>query len=229
MKVEGHQQAASNGHGDRAGTVASSAPASAGVKAEVRDDRPVVLTQAAMAKVREFAGQHEEASGKRLRIYIQGGSKASFDYGFTFDDAHSGDALIPQEKLEVLVDRFSLAYMEGSRVDFVEDVRGAGFVVDNPNRPPLMHDPVAAQIQELLDQRINPGVASHGGNVSLIDYDNGRVYLKLGGGCQGCGMVDVTLRQGIEVLLKQEIPEIVEVLDTTDHAAGSNPYYSSAK
>ena len=84
-------------------------------------------------------------------------------------------------------------------------------------------------MQEILDARINPGVKAHGGHVSLIDVQDGRVFLQLGGGCQGCGMVDVTLRQGIEVMLKEEIPEITEVLDTTDHAAGDNPYYQPSK
>ncbi len=192
-------------------------------------NQPVRITELAEKKVQSFAAEHSEAAGKSLRIYIQGGSKASWEYGFTFDVANDTDEILPQREIDLIVDRLSLQYMEGSEVDFVEDLRGAGFVVDNPNQPPLLQDPIAARIQEILETRINPGVASHGGSVSLIDYEDGRVYLKLGGGCQGCGMVDVTLRQGIEVVLKEEIPEVIEVLDTTDHASGSNPYYSSAK
>lgn len=198
-----------------------------------RDETPpradVTLTEIAEAKVQAFAAAHPEAVGKKLRIYIQGGARASWEYGFTFDSPHEGDEILPQGEIDLLVDRYSLMYLEGSEVGFAEDVRGSGFVVDNPNLPPLLRDPVAARIQQVLEERVNPGVASHGGVVSLIDYDNGRVYLQLGGGCQGCGMVDVTLRQGIEVILKQEIPEVVEVLDTTDHASGTNPYYSQAK
>ena len=120
-------------------------------------------------------------------------------------------------------------YMSGSTVDFVEDLRGSGFVVDNPTLPPLLQDPVARRVNELIEQRITPGIASHGGTVDLLDYAEGKVYVRLGGGCQGCGMVDVTLKQGIEALLRQEIPEIVEVVDTTDHASGTNPYYTSGK
>lgn len=192
-------------------------------------DRPVTLTDEAIAKVLEFAAEHPEAQGKHLRIYIQGGSKADYEYGFTFDEPNPGDEILDQGELDLLVDRYSLQYIEGSTVDFVEDVRGSGFVVDNPNKPPLLRDPVAERIQQLIESRINPGVASHGGHVSLIDYDDGRVYLELGGGCQGCGMADVTLRQGIETMLRQEIPEITEIVDTTDHAAGTNPYYSASK
>jgi Fe/S biogenesis protein NfuA len=86
-----------------------------------------------------------------------------------------------------------------------------------------------ARVQELIDTMINPAVAGHGGYVELIDVQDSRVYLQMGGGCQGCGAADITLKAGIERLLKEELPEIVEVLDTTDHASGSNPYYAAGK
>lgn len=85
------------------------------------------------------------------------------------------------------------------------------------------------RVQELIDTSINPAVAGHGGYVELIDVQDNRVYLQMGGGCQGCGAADVTLKAGIERLIKEEIPEVAEVLDTTDHAAGSNPYYTAGK
>jgi len=88
---------------------------------------------------------------------------------------------------------------------------------------------LTAKVQELLDSTINPAVAGHGGFVQLIDVKDNRVYLQLGGGCQGCGAADITLKSGIERLIKEEIPEIEEVLDTTDHAAGENPYYTPSK
>jgi len=88
---------------------------------------------------------------------------------------------------------------------------------------------LTAKIQELLDSTINPAVAGHGGFVQLIDVKDNRVYLQMGGGCQGCGAADITLKSGIERLIKEEIPEIEEVLDTTDHAAGDNPYYAPSK
>jgi len=90
-------------------------------------------------------------------------------------------------------------------------------------------DDLTAKVQELLDSTINPAVAGHGGFVQLIDVKDNRVYLQLGGGCQGCGAADITLKSGIERLIKEEIPEIEEVLDTTDHAAGENPYYTPSK
>ena len=81
------------------------------------------------------------------------------------------------------------------------------------------------KIQYLIDHQINPGVAAHAGFVQLIDVRGDTVYVRLGGGCQGCGAADFTLRQGIESIVRREVPEIRHILDITDHAAGLNPYY----
>jgi len=83
------------------------------------------------------------------------------------------------------------------------------------------------KISALITDEINPAVASHGGFVSLIDVRGNTVYLELGGGCQGCGMAHITLKQGIERAIRERIPEVGEILDTTDHAAGMNPYYAA--
>jgi Fe-S cluster biogenesis protein NfuA len=84
-------------------------------------------------------------------------------------------------------------------------------------------------IGDLLDREINPAVAAHGGFVELIDVRKNNVYIRLGGGCQGCGAADITLKQGIEKAIRDLAPKVGEILDTTDHAAGRNPYYSPAK
>ena len=94
---------------------------------------------------------------------------------------------------------------------------------------PLWSDPVAQAVQKVLDDEINPAVASHGGHVSLLEVKNEVAYIQLGGGCQGCGMVDVTLKQGIEVRIREAVPSIREIVDTTDHAGGKNPYYQPSK
>ena len=92
-----------------------------------------------------------------------------------------------------------------------------------------MSDELMTKVQDLIENMINPAVAGHGGFVQLVDVKDNKVYLQMGGGCQGCGAADVTLKQGIERLIKEEIPEVVEVLDATDHSQGTNPYYSSGK
>jgi Fe/S biogenesis protein NfuA len=169
--------------------------------------------------------------GDGLRLGIAGRSSGGFRY--TMNLVEEGqespdDVLVDSGAFKVFIDPQSAPHLEGVTVDYIDDgLHGSGFKIDNPN--PVWTDPLALQIQSLLDERINPGVAAHGGNVELLDVKDGTVFVRLGGGCQGCGMVDVTLRQGIEALIREEIPEIQQVVDTTDHAAGSNPYYQPAK
>ena len=88
---------------------------------------------------------------------------------------------------------------------------------------------IRAKIQDLLDTAINPAVAGHGGVVSLVDVRDKMVYLQMGGGCQGCGMADVTLKQGIETMIREELPEVADIIDVTDHAGGENPYSAASK
>lgn len=88
---------------------------------------------------------------------------------------------------------------------------------------------IRQKLKILLDTEINPAVASHGGFVDLVDVKGNTVYIQMGGGCQGCGMADVTLKHGIEAMIREQIPEVGEILDTTDHAGGRNPFYAPAK
>jgi Fe-S cluster biogenesis protein NfuA len=90
----------------------------------------------------------------------------------------------------------------------------------------LPPEEIRRRVQQVLDTIINPAVAAHGGVVTLLDVANNAVFLEFGGGCQGCGMVSVTLKYGVERTIREEVPEVGEILDTTDHAAGRNPYYA---
>lgn len=85
---------------------------------------------------------------------------------------------------------------------------------------------IEAKVVEVLQNQINPAIASHGGTIELLEVKNNDIYVKMGGGCQGCGMASATLKQGVEQTLRKEIPEIGAIYDTTDHASGANPYYS---
>ena len=176
--------------------------------------------------VLESQGRPEDG----LRLGIVGRRSSSFQYslglvepGQEADD----DVVFDAGEFKVYMDANSAPNLEGVTIDYVEDIQGSGFKIDNPN--PIWTDPQHIAVQELFDDRINPGLASHGGHVELLDIQDDVVYVRLGGGCQGCGMVDVTLRHGIEAMLKEEFPEISRVIDTTDHAAGANPYYQPAK
>jgi len=165
-------------------------------------------------------------SGHSLRVSIRGRGPSGFEYGMTFDGPEgegADDTVLRAGDLKVLIDPDTLRHAQGAKIDFAD----GGFQIDNPN--PIWDDPRAQTVQDLLDSQINPAVARHGGFVQLMDVKDTTVYVLLGGGCQGCGMVDVTLKQGIEVLIKEALPEIEHVVDTTDHAGGTNPYYEPAK
>lgn len=116
-------------------------------------------------------------------------------------------------------------YLDGITLD-ADRLSGAIKIV-NPN--PLWLDELARNVQLLLDNEINPSVATHGGHIDLLDVSDGVAFIHMGGGCQGCGMAEVTLGQGVRVAIMNRFPEITEVRDTTDHAQGANPYYQAAK
>lgn len=98
------------------------------------------------------------------------------------------------------------------------------------SRPPAdLSGDVAQRVIQVLDRQVNPAIASHGGHAQLVAVEEEVAYLRLGGGCQGCGMATVTLSQGIEVAIIESVPEITRVVDVTDHAAGANPYFEAAK
>jgi len=94
---------------------------------------------------------------------------------------------------------------------------------------PVDDDALYNRVADLFESQVNPMVAGHGGRIELIDVQDAIVLLRMSGGCQGCGMADVTLRQGIEAMLRQEVPEVQGITDITDHASGTNPYVSASK
>ena len=194
-------------------------------------DEPILtLTEAATQQLKS-ARDADQAPDVALRVRVHEVG-AAFDYELELVPENSrglGDAVVDAEGIFIYIDEESVPRLRGATLDYSDDITGAGLKFENPNKTRLSQDPIGGRVQQILDARVNPSVKAHGGHVSLIDVQEGRVFLQLGGGCQGCGMVDVTLRQGIEVMLKEEIPEITEVLDTTDHAAGDNPYYQPSK
>lgn len=189
----------------------------------------LTITDAAKKKVLAIL-EGEDQKDLALRVAIRGRGPGGFRYELQFVGAGergAEDTVVNAGGFDVLVDPDSAPNLKGATVDFLDGVTESGFKVDNPN--PLWTDPKAQAVQEVIDSQINPGVASHGGHVALLDVKDNIAYIALGGGCQGCGMVDVTLKQGIEVLLKEAVPEIRQVIDTTDHAAGKNPFYQPSK
>lgn len=187
----------------------------------------ITITDAAQEKIQEILAKEEE-SDLALRMQIMGRGPGGFRYSLRFvplEQQQADDEKVEFEEFSVLIDAESAENMKGSTVDFKQDTFRSGFMIDNPN--PVWKDPVAQSIQDLLDSKINPSVGAHGGFVSLLNYEDGTAFIAFGGGCQGCGMVDVTLKQGVEVMIREGIPEVSNVVDTTDHTSGENPYYAS--
>jgi Fe/S biogenesis protein NfuA len=169
-------------------------------------------------------------NGSALRVAITGRGPGGFQYDLRFvEGGEKGPEDVVEDAggFQVFIDSASAQNLNGATLNFVEGIHQSGFSVDNPNS--IWTEPKAKAIQEVIDTQINPGVASHGGFVTLLDVKEDTAYIALGGGCQGCGMANVTLKQGIEVLIKQAVPEITQVVDTTDHAGGTNPFYQPSK
>jgi Fe/S biogenesis protein NfuA len=132
------------------------------------------------------------------------------------------------DSFDVYTDPDSAGLLEDATVDYVEQLMGSGFKIDRPMQSPEhLSGPVVDQVKAVLEEQINPMVAGHGGHIALLDIKEDVVYVELQGGCQGCGMADVTLKQGIESAITEAVPAIKSVLDVTDHANGKNPYYKS--
>lgn len=102
-------------------------------------------------------------------------------------------------------------------------------ISDAALKPGPNDEEIRRKIERLMETDINPAVAGHGGHIELVGVQGGAVYIHMSGGCQGCGMASVTLKQGVERLIRENVPEIEEILDVTDHSAGSSPYYAPAK
>ncbi len=180
-------------------------------------------------KAREMLDSFAEQAGEdelSLRVEIIGRGPNGFQYDLQFVGAQGGgedDLIVEVEGMKVRVAARSVQYLDGSTLDFKETLMGGGFSFDNPN--PMWVDELSKKVAEIINNEVNPAVASHGGVVELVGVDDDKAIIAFGGGCQGCGMADVTLKQGVEVMIKEKVPEITEVIDSTDHAAGTNPFY----
>jgi Fe-S cluster biogenesis protein NfuA len=137
----------------------------------------------------------------------------------------------------VELDGYNVAVSQSGDEDWRQLGKRIGSTIRNFLNPPpeipegdrLPPDHVRTRVQQVLDEMINPGVAAHGGFVELLDVQDDNVFIRMGGGCQGCGAADVTLKMGIEKLIREHVPQVREILDTTDHGSGQNPFYAPSK
>ena len=193
---------------------------------------PTLLELTASAQrhfARLFATQGGDADGIALSAIHPGTPKADARLAFCDKSELTGDEWMLQcEGFALYVDAASAPYFEGARIDFIEAAGGGQLNIRAPKlkgAPPDADSDLAEQVRYLLDTEINPQLASHSGRVSLetITDDNVAV-LRFGGGCHGCSMVDVTLKNGVEKTLLSKVPQLTAVRDATDHATGAAPY-----
>lgn len=192
------------------------------------------LTPAAQAKLADVLGRQPAPAVLRILVKNPGGSPPQYDMALEAASAQRpDDVVVDLDGLRVLVDPESILAVDGATVDFRDDPLQPGFLIEPPRIevPPSFDDadPLAAQVESVLQHHVNPAIAAHGGHAHLVGVKEDVVFVALGGGCQGCSMASVTLKQGIEQIIKQAIPRIRAVVDATDHALGSNPFYSADK
>jgi len=192
----------------------------------------ITVTDVAQTEVKRLMEDQETPIiGVRVTAEATSPLRANYRLAFVAEGQDTpSDIVVQYDGFNIYIDEASSKFTQDITLDFVDGLMGRGFKIENPHKvPPHLKGTVAEKIQSIVDEKINPGLASHGGHVSLIDVKDDIAYLQFGGGCQGCGMVDVTLKQGVEVMIKESVPEIKQVLDITDHAEGSNPYYQTTQ
>jgi len=205
----------------------------------------VSLTPEAHRIVREALDQEPEPASLALWLEVRGVQEGAFVYDLFFQaisDAADDDQIGADGDVTVVVPAGSADRLRGARLEWSEEGDG-GLVLVNPNSPtPEEASPgvppevlaagitghLALRVVNVLEQSVNPSIASHGGRADLVALNeaDGTAYLRLSGGCQGCAMSQMTLRQGIETTLLEEVPELTKVVDVTDHGGGENPFYA---
>lgn len=195
----------------------------------------LTFTDRARDVVRSFLDQ---SGGElaALRISADGGSPVAPRFELTLvsmEERHTDEREVEGPGFPVLVREAEAARLEGATVDFVERVNESGFEVrpaagGNGTRAAVAEAPtgeIADRVRQVLDTQVNPAIAAHGGMISLVSVEGNEIYVEMSGGCQGCALSRMTLRQGVERMLRQAVPELTAVHDITDHASGENPFF----
>jgi Fe/S biogenesis protein NfuA len=202
----------------------------------------VTLTPEARQVVSDALAQEPDPDRLALWLEVRGVQHAQFVYDLYFQasaDAGDDDSVLKDGEITVVVPKASVDRLRGARLEWNSEGDG-GLVLVNPNTPEPeelgvpaevmaagLDGPIGSRVGVVLEQVVNPSIASHGGRADLVAMDehDGVAYLRLSGGCQGCAMSRMTLTQGIEAALREEVPEVTRVVDVTDHSGGENPYY----
>jgi len=204
---------------------------------DIQDEKIMELSQPAIDKIAELmASRGKGPQAVRVLVHLGGAGGGQSEFKFvSLDEKTTDDTVLEMGPFPMYLDPQAAVSLKGSKVDFNEQKYASGFHIEYENplesylqsrRKDWGDDPVANKVQQLVDEQINPGVAGHGGWVVLLDVKDDTAFIEMGGGCHGCAISTLTLKQGIERIITEEVPEITRVLDTTDHSNGENPYYT---
>lgn len=197
------------------------------------DPVKIHITESALVHFNELLAK-EEVEGMGLRIFLDRPGLPTSQVSLAFcppGDHRGGDIQLQFSGFTLYVDRASVSYLMDAEIDCKPDENyGVQLAITAPNlrgQKPNDDASLADKINHILQTEVNPNLASHGGMVSLVEVTpENEAVLRFGGGCHGCGMADVTLKQGIEKNLMAQLPELTAVIDITDHSKGENPYYT---
>lgn len=190
----------------------------------------IEITSSAQEYLVELLAQQDDAVGIRVFITDPGTPMAETCIAYCrADEQRDDDEKFQYDDFIAWFDAKSLPFLEDAVVDYAEDRMGGQLTIKAPNsKVPKVSDdsPLEDKINYVLHSDINPSLASHGGNVTLVELvDDNIAVLQFGGGCQGCGMVDVTLKEGVERTLLEQLPQLSAIRDVTDHTITENAYY----
>lgn len=197
-------------------------------------DTIIEITPEALAKLLELRDEEpeQERLGLRIEVLVSPGEEYKYDLSFdVVTQAAFTDEVRTIEGLKIIVPQSSIEHIHGATLDYSDR---QGLLMRNPNKPPapvveglVRDDEMSASIEAVIATGINPSLAAHGGFVTFVGHDTeGTAYLTMGGGCHGCSMSKMTMLEGVQTTLIEQVPGVMKVRDLTDHAAGSNPFYS---
>ena len=191
----------------------------------------ITISDSAQAHFRKLIAQQGIVDmGIRLRAVHAGTHKADCQLEFCEAEDLTGEEWsLDCAGFVLYIESASVSFMDGAEIDYQINATGGVLTIRAPHikgHVPGESASVVERIRYVIESEVNPRIASHGGRVSLVEFTaDGEAFLRFGGGCHGCGMADVTLKQGVEKTLRERVPEITAVRDATDHASGTNPYY----
>lgn len=196
------------------------------------------IEPAALEMIKQLRDNEPGEGEFALSIEVTGFQGPQFSYELAFVPLADKEDNWLEERhdgLAVIFPKADSGKLDGATLEMTDE----GLAMNNPNRPASpdmptapagdLSGPLVDQINQVLQEQVNPAIAAHGGGAELVSVDGTIAYLRLFGGCQGCGLAQVTLKQGIERILLESIDELTQVVDVTDHASGEDPYYESQK